>query len=93
MQWFKSLRYRQGRAAANAASRADQRIPTAGSGGFVPRCWLVTDCGVKGSAARGKEPKAWIYGSSFTGIKSSKCCVLSGTSLYYGPISSPEEPY
>ena len=29
--------------AANAASRADQRFPAAGSCGFVPRCWVLTD--------------------------------------------------
>jgi len=43
-------RYCQGHGAAIAASRADQRIPTAGSGGFVPRCWLETDGGTNGSA-------------------------------------------
>jgi hypothetical protein len=30
---------------------------TAGSGGFVLRCWVETDCGTNDSAARGKEPK------------------------------------
>ena len=84
-------RYCQGHGAANAASHADQRIPKAGSGGFVPCCWLGTDGGANGSAGRGKEPKAWVCSSSLTGIESLKCCVLSGTSLCYGPISRPEE--
>ena len=48
--------------------------PTASSGGFVPRCWVETD-GAKGSAARGKESKAWVCGSSLTGVESSKCVV------------------
>jgi len=51
----------QGHGAANVAGRLDgvQRIPAAGSGGIVPRCWVETDGGgtaaAKGRAARGNN--------------------------------------
>jgi len=36
----------------HGASSGDQRIPAAGSGGFVPRCWVETDGKGDGSATR-----------------------------------------
>jgi len=42
----------QGHGATNDAGRrdGDQRIPAAGSGAIVPRCWVETDGGAKGSS-------------------------------------------
>jgi len=49
------MRCCQGLGAANAASSEDQFLPADGSGGFVPRCWVETDGGENGSAARGNS--------------------------------------
>jgi hypothetical protein len=56
MYWFKWTYFQkrallfpqrccQGLGATNAASRWEQLIPAGGSGGNVPRCWVVTDGG------------------------------------------------
>jgi len=70
MSWFKwtyihvralpfPQRCCQGHSAANVAGRRDrvQRIPAAGSGAIVPRCWVETDGGGDGSSER--QCRSW----------------------------------